>query len=145
MTTQTYKFNTCNRDFRVNLLLQIRGEDDTTSAPPSSPVLSEKEGGSLNAISEGEEDEHFSGDTDAESLEETKSKSFSHPARHRLVTTKERSSSEPALPTDLDWGTRLTKVETTASKPRFYAHVLLDTQSIETRGVKRAVHSWSNV
>ena len=108
-----------------NLLLQIRGEDGNTSAPPSSPVLSEKEGGSLDAISEGEEDEY----SDAESQEETKSESFSHPARPRLVTPKERSISEPALPTyDMGWGTKITKVKTTTSKPRFYAHVLLDSR-----------------
>ena len=87
----------------------------------------------MNAISEGEEDENFSGDTDDESQEEIKSKSFTHPARHRLVTPKERCSSEPALPTYMAWEPEKAEVKTT-SKPRFYAHVLFDSQSIETRG-----------
>ena len=121
---QTCKFNTCVCVICFNLP-QIR-EDDTTSAPPSSPVLSEKEGGCLNAISEGEEDEYFSGDTDDESQEEIKSKSFKHPASQRLVTPKERCNSEPALPTYMDWEPKKTKVKRTRSKPRFYADVLLD-------------------
>ena len=137
LTIQTYKFSTFNRVIRFNLLLQIRGEDDTTSAPPSSPVLSEKEDVSLNAISEGEEDEYFSDDTDEESQKETKSKSFSHPLRHRLVTTKERSSSEPALPTDIDWGTRKTKVETTTRKPRSYAQVVRSFPLSRNKIIKR--------
>jgi len=78
----------------------------------------------LDAISEGEEDEHSSDDADEDSQEETKSKSFSHPTRHRLVTPKEISSSEPALPTDMHRGTRKTEVETTTGKPRFHAHVV---------------------
>ena len=123
---QTYKFNICVGVICFNLLLQIR--EDATSAPPSSPVLSEKEGGCLNAISEGEEDEDFSGDSNDESQEEIKSKSFTRPARHRLVTPKERCSSEPALPTYMDWEPKKTKVKRTTSKPRFYAHVLLNRQ-----------------
>ena len=98
----------------------------------------------MNAVSEEEEDENFPGDSDAESREETKSKSFSHPVRHRLVTPKERCNSEPALPTYMDWETRETKVKTPTGKPRFYARVLLDSRSIETRAVKRSVHSFES-
>ena len=149
MTRQPHKFNRCIRVICFNLLLQIR-DDDSISAPPSSPVLSEKEECSLNAISEEEEDEYFSGDTDDESQEEVKSKSFSHPARQRLFTPKERCNSEPALPTYLDWEPKKIKVKRTTGKRHFYAPVLLDSRSTETRAlicraVKRAVRSWSYV
>ena len=83
----------------------------------------------MNAIAEQEEDEYFSDDTDAaESLEEIKSISFTYPSRHRLVTPEERSNSEPALPTYYkDWSKQMT-----SSKPRFYADIRMDSQSIET-------------
>lgn len=83
----------------------------------------------MNAIIEREEDESFSDNTDAESQKNTGKKSFAHLTRHPLVTPKERSSSEPALPTyEADWSKNIS-----SSKPRSYVctGILFNSQSIE--------------
>ncbi|KAJ7337078.1 regulator of G-protein signaling [Desmophyllum pertusum] len=79
----------------------ITGDDDTTSAPPSSPVPPEGEGASWNTISEEEaEEESISDWSDAENHAMGYSLSFSHAARCRLVPiATDRAKSEPALPT----------------------------------------------